>query len=66
MCIECPFKMNRIEGLHFIQECSHFKGLVLLYTEISTFQEVGIEEFHCVLGIEWLHFIQRCPHFRGL
>ena len=25
-------------------------------TEVSSFQGVGIEEFHC---------IQRCPHFRG-
>ena len=30
---------------------------VPLYTEVSSFQGVGIEEFHC---------IQRCPHFRGL
>ena len=30
---------------------------VLLYTEVSTFQGVGIEEFHC---------IQRCPHFVGI
>ena len=30
---------------------------VLLYTEVSSFQGVGIEEFYC---------IQRCPHFRGL
>ena len=28
---------------------------VPLYTEVSSFQVVGIEEFHC---------IQRCPHFR--
>ena len=28
-----------------------------LYTEVSSFQGVGIEEFHCV---------QRCPHFRML
>ena len=27
-----------------------------MYTEVSSFQGVGIEEFHC---------IQRCPHFRG-
>ena len=27
---------------------------VPLYTEVSSFQEVGIEEFH------------RCPHFKGL
>ena len=26
-------------------------------TEVSSFQGVGIEGFHC---------IQRCPHFRGL
>ena len=30
---------------------------VPLYTEVSSFQEVGIEGFHC---------IQRCPHFRRL
>ena len=30
---------------------------VPLYTEMSSFQGVGIEEFHC---------IQRCPHFRVL
>ena len=30
---------------------------VPLYTEVSSFQGVGIEEFHC---------IQRCPHFREL
>ena len=30
---------------------------VSLYTEVSSFQGVGIEGFHC---------IQRCPHFKGL
>ena len=30
---------------------------VSLYTEVSLFQGVGIEEFHC---------IQSCPHFRVL
>ena len=30
---------------------------VPLYTEVSSFQGVGIEEFHCV---------QRCPLFRVL
>ena len=30
---------------------------VPLYTEVSSFQGVGVEVFHC---------IQRCPHFRGL
>ena len=30
---------------------------VPLYTEVSSFQEVGIEGFHC---------IQRCPHVRRL
>ena len=29
--------------------------MVPLYTEVSSFQGVGIEWFHC---------IQRCPHFR--
>ena len=28
-----------------------------LYTEVSSFQGVGIEEFHCIL---------KCPHFRVL
>ena len=28
-----------------------------LYTEVSSFQGVGIEEFHC---------IQRCPHIHGV
>ena len=30
---------------------------VPVYTEVSSFQGVGIEGFHC---------IQRCPHFKGL
>ena len=30
---------------------------VPLYTEVSSFQWIGIEEFHC---------IQKCPHFREL
>ena len=30
---------------------------ISLYTEVSSFQGVRIEGFHC---------IQRCPHFRGL
>ena len=30
---------------------------VPLYTEVSSFQGVEIDESHC---------IQRCPHFRGL
>ena len=30
---------------------------VPLYTEVSSFQGVGIEEFHC---------IQKCPHFRAV
>ena len=29
----------------------------LNYTEMSSFQGIGIEEFHC---------IQRCPHFSEL
>ena len=44
----------------------HYRGVLILggwdrgvplYTEVSLFQGVGIEEFYC---------IQRCPHFRGL
>ena len=47
---------------------------VPLYTEVSTFQGVGIEgvplytevsSFQGV-GIEEFHCIQRCPHFRVL
>ncbi len=34
-----------------------WNGGVPLYTEVSSFQGVGIEGFHC---------IQRCPRFRGL
>ena len=34
-----------------------WNGEVPLYTEVSSFQGVGIEEFHC---------IQRCPHLRVL
>ena len=57
----------------YTERCPHFRGNstvyrdvlvsvgwdrgVLLYTEVPSFQEVGIEEFHC---------IQRCPHLRGL
>ena len=40
---------------------------------MSSFQGVGIEEFHCIevssfqdVGIEELHCIQRCPHFKLL
>ena len=33
------------------------KGMVPLYTEVSSFLGVGIEELHC---------IQRCPHFKVL
>ena len=33
------------------------EGWNRLYTEVSSFQGVGIEGFHC---------IKRCPHFRGL
>ena len=40
---------------------------------MSSFQGVGIEEFHCIevssfqgVGIEEFQCIQRCPHFRVL
>ena len=33
------------------------RGVPLYYIEVSSYQGVGIEEFHC---------IQRCPHFRVL
>ena len=67
------FQGVEIEEFHCIQRCPHIRGLVPLYTEVSSFQcvnrgvplytevssfqGVGIEEFHC---------IQRCLHFRGL
>ena len=46
-------------------------GHILVYTELSSFQDVGIEEFQrCPhfqgVGIEEFHCIQRCPHFRVL
>ena len=37
-----------------ISEC--WNREVPLYKEVTSFQGVGIEEFHC---------IRRCPHFRG-
>ena len=45
-----------------------------MYTEVTSFQGVGIEEFHCIqrcphfrgVGIEEFHCIQGCPHFRVL
>ncbi len=36
---------------------------VPLYTEVSSFQGVGIEGFHCIQRCPGL---QRCPHLRGL
>ena len=38
---------------------SSFQGVGIeeFHTEVSSFQGVGIEEFYC---------IQRCPHFREL
>ena len=49
-----------MEEFHCIQKCPISGGWnrgVPLYTEVSSFQRVGIEEFHCT---------QRCPHFRVL
>ena len=37
--------------------CFHYRELVSLYTEVSSFQGVGIDKFHC---------IQLSPHFNGL
>ena len=40
-----------------------------MYTEVSSFQGVGIEEYHCIQRCPhfrgWIRCIQRCPHFRG-
>ena len=48
-----------VRGFHYIIQ--RYFGVwnreVPLYTEMSSFQGFGIDEFHC---------IQRCPHFRGL
>ena len=66
-----------MEEFHCIQWCPHFRELVPLYTEVSSFQGVGIgwnrevplytevSSFQDV-GIEGFHCIQWCPHFRGL
>ena len=46
--------------MSLIQRCPFSGGynrVVRLYTEMSLFQEAGIEEFHC---------IQRCPYFGQL
>ena len=44
-----------------------------MYTEVSSFQGVCIEEFHCIqrclfqgVCIEEFHCIQRCPRFKEL
>ena len=55
-----PLLIRGYTTLLCIEKCPHFTELnrrVPLYTEVSSFQGVGIEEFYC---------IQRCPHFRGL
>ena len=66
-CIErCPhFKGLEWRGVlisrGWNREVSSFQGCwnrgVPLYTEVSSFQGIGIEEFHC---------IQRCPYFKVL
>ena len=59
---------------HCIQRCPHSGGWnrgVPLYTEVSSFQGVGIEGFHLYrvvlifqeVGTEF-HCIQKCPHFK--
>ena len=61
---------HKLFQVFLIQKCPHFsficRGVLIsgcwnrgvsLYTEESSFQGVGIEEFHC---------IQRCSHFRRL
>ena len=51
------FQEVRIE-VPLYTEVSSFQGVgIALYTEVSSFQGVEIEEVHC---------IQKCPHFRGL
>ena len=58
------------EEFHCIQRCPHFRGFIV-YTEVSLFQDVGIEGFHCIhrclfqwLGIEEVYrgsvFISEC------
>ena len=69
----CNQEANNTASQHICSRevCPHFnRGIPLcvlvsgcwirevpLYTEVSSIQGVGIEEFHC---------IQRCPHFRVL
>ena len=63
----------RVQGLHYLHKSrvihvnltvrTVYRGVLISgcwnrgVTETSSFQGVGIEEFHC---------IQRCPHFRVL
>ena len=58
----CKYKISN----DLLQTSTVYRGVLIsgcwnrgvpLYTEVSLFQGVGIEEFHC---------IQRCPHFKGL
>ena len=57
--------MSSFQGVE-IEGSTVYRGVLIsggwnrgvpLYTEVSSFQGVGIEEFH---------YIQRCPHFRVL
>ena len=54
--IDLVFRENYY-GFHFNLISGGWNREVPLYTEVSSFQGVGIERFHC---------IQKCPHFRGL
>ena len=51
LCIDVP-EMRLLHLLSLIEKCPLSRGWnsrgVPLYTEVSSFQGVGIEEFHCV------------------
>ena len=50
-----PCVLNtEVSSFHCTQVSGYWNRRALLYTEVSSFQGVRIEEFHC---------IQRCPHF---
>ena len=57
----------------WISESFSFQGVEIERShciEVSSHQEVGIEEFYCIQRYPYFreleYYIQRCPHFRGL
>ena len=82
MLIGKLFRNTKVSSFQEVGSTVIYRGVLIsgsrnrgvpLYTEVSSFQGVGIEEFHCIqrssfqgVGIEGFHCIQRCPHFRVL